>query len=156
MKITPPDITFTDSFWIYGSKRSAKLIECRNGHTGSDVVLLLPNDGIAFMGDLLFSQRHPWLADGDPNSWIQHLETFEQNSSISIYVPGHGPVTDKNGVKTMILYIQSMQQIVENGINKNWPDSAIIREPVPSAYTSWWFEKFYQPNLRFLYDKMKK
>src|SRR3954452_6147396 len=53
LKITAPDITFSDSLWIYGSNRNVKLIECKNGHTGSDVVLLLPKDGIAFMGDIL-------------------------------------------------------------------------------------------------------
>jgi len=156
LKITPPDIVFSDSLLIYGSSRNAKLIECKNGHTTSDVILVLPKDSIAFMGDILFAERHPWLGDGDPISWLQHLKTHEQDSTIKIFVPGHGPVTDKNGVRAMMHYIQDVQQIVQDGISKNLADSVITKEPVPEAYASWWFGRFYRSNLSFLCSKMRK
>ena len=156
LKITPPDITFTDSLWIYGSTRNVKLIECKNGHTASDAILLLPKEGIAFMGDILFAERHPWFGDGDPNSLMQHLKNYEQDPTIKVYVPGHGPVTDKNGVKVLVQYIQDLQQIVQNGIKENLPDSVIVKTPVPEIYSSWWFEDFYKPNLSFLCSEMRK
>src|SRR5688572_15292859 len=68
-----PDYTFDDSLWIEGKNLSVKLVECRNGHTLSDAVLLIPSLGIAFMGDLLCTNRHPWISDGDVNGWKQSL-----------------------------------------------------------------------------------
>jgi len=156
LKITLPDITFSDSLWIYGSKKNAKLIECKNGHTKSDVVLLLPQDSIAFMGDILFSQRHPWFGDGDPTSLMHHLQKFENDFSITTYVPGHGPVAGKTSLDALIHYIQDLQQIVQSDVDKGMADSVIAKEPAPAIYSSWWFERFYPDNLEFLAAEMKK
>ena len=68
LKITLPDIVFSDSLWILGSERDVKLMEFKNGHTASDIVLCVPDQRIVFAGDLLFVQRHPWMSDGDPAS----------------------------------------------------------------------------------------
>ena len=76
LKITLPDIVFNDSLWIHGTKRDVKLVEYKNCHTASDVAMILPDDKIAFLGDLLFVQRHPWMADGEPASWQAKFETF--------------------------------------------------------------------------------
>ena len=63
LKITLPDIVFNDSLWILGSERDVKLMEFKNGHTASDIVLCVPSERVAFLGDLLFVQRHPWMVD---------------------------------------------------------------------------------------------
>ena len=75
-KTTLPTLTFKDSLWIHGSGKRVLLAEYKNGHSGSDVVMILPKEGIAFMGDLLFEKRHPYLADGVPASWVKILDVF--------------------------------------------------------------------------------
>ncbi|MFI5133351.1 MAG: MBL fold metallo-hydrolase, partial [Chitinophagales bacterium] len=119
LKITVPNLTFSDTLWIHGTKRDIKLEECRKGHTYSDVVMLLPKDGIAFMGDLFFVNRHPWLGDGSPKSWQQHLERMEADTNYSLFVPGHGPVGGKKEISLLINYIKDLQQLVSSGIQKN-------------------------------------
>ena len=39
------------------------------GHTPDDVIMLLPENGIAFLADLLFVGFHPYLSDGNPDDW---------------------------------------------------------------------------------------
>jgi cyclase len=156
LKTKLPDITFHDSLWIYGTKRNVLLVECRGGHTGSDAVMLIPMEGIAFMGDILFSQRHPWLSDGEPESWKKHLEKFYADSSLHRFIPGHGPVTDKEGVRQMIQYIGDLQHMAATARQNNETDSSFIKKPIPEAYKNWWFGRFYKGNLDFMYTQTLK
>jgi cyclase len=156
LKTTLPDLTFNDSLWIHGSQRSIELVECKNGHTPSDVIMLLPKEGIIFMGDLLFVNRHPWLGDGSPQSWQKHLERLEADTNYSRYVPGHGPVGRKKEISLLISYMKDLRQLVSSGIQKDQPDSVIIKTNVPDAYKDWWYGRFYQPNLEFLCGELRK
>jgi cyclase len=156
LRITVPDITFSDSLWIHGSKRSIKLVECKKGHTESDVVMLLPKEGIAFMGDLFFVNRHPYLGDGDAASWQHHVQHFREDTSIHKYVPGHGPIGGKAEMQLIENYITDLQELVKTGIEQHLPDSIIIQQPIPALYKQWWYGRFYKPNLQFLCEQIKK
>jgi glyoxylase-like metal-dependent hydrolase (beta-lactamase superfamily II) len=156
LKTTLPDLTFNDSLWIHGSQRSVELVECKNGHTPSDLIMLLPKEGIVFMGDLLFVNRHPWFGDGSPQSWQSHLERMEADPNYSRYVPGHGPVGGKKEIDLLISYMKDLRQLVSSGIHKGLPDSVIIKSDIPGAYKDWWFGRFYQPNLEFLCSELRK
>ena len=151
-----PTITFNDSLWIHGSKREVLLIECKNGHTGSDAVMILPKEGIVFMGDLLFTQRHPWLGDGDPDSWKTHLEKFYNDNSLKQFIPGHGPVAGKEQLQIIIKYITDLQQMASEAVQNGIPDSVFVKKAIPAAYKDWWYGRFYPGNLSFVYSKLKK
>jgi len=155
LKTVLPDVTFKDSMWIHGSKRSLLLLECKNAHTGSDVVMVLPKEGIAFMGDVLFVQRHPWLSDGDADSWKRHLEHFNSDTSLKQFVPGHGPVAGREALEDMIDYIRDLQQMAAQAIRNREPDSVFIKRTVLPQYKNWWYGRFYPANLDFVYAKAK-
>lgn len=142
-----PNLTFRDSLWLYGKKNNIRLVECRNGHTGSDVVLEIPSAGIVFMGDLLFQKRHPYLGDGRWDSWIGHLQSFYKDEGFHTFLPGHGELSGKAEVKKMIDYIQDVHDLVQTDISKGESDSLILKSPVPAAYTDWKFGQFYSSNL---------
>ena len=156
LRMVLPDVTFTDSLWIHGSKRSVLLLEYKNGHTGSDVVMLLPKEKIAFLGDLLFVQRHPWFGDGDADSWKMHLENFYADTSLKQFVPGHGPVAGKDVVQDLVHYINDLEQMAKQAIQNGEPDSMFVKTAVPPKYKNWWYGGFYSENLDFLYGRMKK
>ncbi len=156
LKTFLPDITFNDSLWIHGSKRDALLVECKNGHTGSDAVMILPKEGIVFMGDLLFNERHPYLGDGDPDSWKKHLGKFYKDSSLKQFVPGHGPVADKEQLYVIIQYINDLQRMATEAKQNGIADSVFIKREVPALYKDWWYGRFYSGNLSFVYSKALK
>lgn len=156
LSITVPDIGFSDSFWIHGSRQDIELLECRNGHTHSDLVMLIPKSGVAFMGDLFFVNRHPWFGDGDAASLKQHVQHFREDSSLVTYVPGHGPVAGKPAMQLMENYINDLQELVKKGIESGQSDSVILQLPMPVAYRQWWFGRFYKPNIQFLCEKLRK
>lgn len=155
IKITLPDITFKDSLWIYGSKSSVVLYEV-SGHTKSDVVMVLPKEKIAFMGDILFTERHPYLGEGNPDSLKNTLERFYNDATINTYVPGHGPVAGKEKLQTLIQYINRLEQMAATAAAQNLQDSVFEKTEMPNEYRQWGFGRFYTDNLSFLYDRAKK
>src|SRR5271170_231214 len=58
LRITPPTRTFEQRLRL-PSQRRAELISWGSGHTDSDAVLHLPEEGIVFAGDLVLSGNHP-------------------------------------------------------------------------------------------------
>ena len=154
LKTFLPSLTFKDSLWIHGSATEVLLIEC-SGHTLSDAVMILPHEGIAFMGDLLFVQRHPYLGDGDPDSWKKNLDKFYNDKTLKIFIPGHGPVAGKESLQTLITYINDLQQLATDALKKGESDSAFAKNAVLPKYKDRWYGRFYPANLGFLYEKAK-
>lgn len=145
-----PQMTFGDRFAIYGSRRRAELYTFENGHTGSDTLLYLPDDGIIFAADLMFVQTHPFLAEGDPFKLIAILERIEKMSYTKI-VPGHGPVGTKEDVQLLKAYVKFCVETGERLIAEgNIDDAALAALTVPAPYDAWDIPHFFQMNMRFL------
>lgn len=143
------DFTFDDSLWIEGKDISVKLVECRNGHTVSDVVLLIPSLGVAFMGDLLSTGRHPWISDGDVEGWKKSLKRFYEDTAYHTYLPGHGKVAGKAALKTLYDYLVDVQSLSKRATTDS-AQAVLMNEPIPLQYRSWLCGRFYQPNLQFV------
>lgn len=153
--IATPDVLFDDSMWIEGSKLSVKLVERRNGHTASDAVMLIPSLGIAFMGDLLCNGRHPWISDGDPQSWRESLRIFYEDTLYNTYVPGYGDVCGKEQLQTLYQYLGDIQSLC-NAAQTDSARNVLIGQPIPLQYRSWFCGRFYQPNLQYLLTMPKQ
>ncbi len=91
----PPTHTFADRFVFHLDRRSVVLEYLGPAHCDGDIIVHLPEDGIVFVGDMLFVGRFPWLGDGDINGWISVLDRVS-GLDVEQIVPGHGnPVTLK-------------------------------------------------------------
>lgn len=156
IKTTLPNLTFSDSLWLHGTKRALRLLEYRNGHTQSDVAVFLPAEHIVYTGDLLFHDAHPWLSDGNPVQWKQYLDEWAGNDQLKLFVPGHGQVGDRSTVIALSNYIRDMGQLVSDQQKRAVPDAVILSTPIPAAYAEWTFgSRFYEANLAFLCKQKK-
>lgn len=150
LKTRLPNIAFERKLTIHGTERTVELLPLA-GHTASDIVLYLPEEKIAFMGDLLFVKSHPYLASGSPEQWKQALEKVE-TLGIQIAVPGHGPVGRSADLATMSQYIHTLESIVANVMKSGKPVEQAFLEPVPSPFDTWLSpDNFFVTNLEFLY-----
>lgn len=155
LEIRLPNLTFTDSIWLMGTSRRAELIELKNCHTPSDAVLILPDDGIVFMGDVLSVQRHPWISDGQPKTWQATLKKFYDNAAYTTFLPGHGPVCHKEGVEQLYEYLEKVQDLTQNASTDSLKVE-LMQQPIPQPYQKWYFGRFYQPNLQYLLNNRKQ
>jgi glyoxylase-like metal-dependent hydrolase (beta-lactamase superfamily II) len=150
LKTRLPNITFEHKLTMHGTKRTVELLPLA-GHTASDVILCLPEEKIAFVGDLLFVNCHPYLASGSPEQWKQSLAEVE-GLGVQIVVPGHGPVGRSASLSMMLQYIQSLESIAVNMIKSGKPVGQASLEPVPSPFDTWLSpDNFFVTNLEFLY-----
>lgn len=143
-----PDILYEGRLSFHGSKRSAELISYDNCHTGNDAVLFLPDDGILFMGDVLFVGCHPYLGDGDPANLVKTLKEIGDFKA-RLFVPGHGLPGTKKDLNLLVEYIESClgtaRTLVKEGRNEIETIKAL---EVPGRFKHWQLSRFYQSNLR--------
>jgi cyclase len=145
-----PDILYDGRLVFHGSKRSAELISFDNCHTGNDAVLFLPDDGILFMGDLLFVGCHPYLGDGDPANLVKTLQEIEDFKA-HWFVPGHGLPGTKTDLNLLVEYIESCLKTAKTLVKEDRTDQEAINAlEVPGKFKHWQLSMFYQSNLRAL------
>jgi cyclase len=151
LQVRAPNLTFSNRMEFHGTNRSAELIEFEGGHTESDAVLFLPQDGIAFMGDLLCIEHHPWLLDGNPSSFIRALEDVLELAPKQL-VPGHGPVGDAESLLQMRKYIHTLEEIIRKMIENGKAEETINEIAIPAPCNDWLFSSFFFDNLHYLYQ----
>lgn len=69
-----------------------RLITGGYAHTPEDLMLLVQDDGVLFAGDLYFSGRLPFVADGNTRGWLAAIDRM-RHSGAKVVVPGHGQVS---------------------------------------------------------------
>jgi glyoxylase-like metal-dependent hydrolase (beta-lactamase superfamily II) len=84
--------------------KSVELIEVGPAHTGGDAIAWVPADRTVFTGDILFINGHPIVWAGPIGNWIDACNMII-GLDAEIIVPGHGPVTDKDGVARVRDYL---------------------------------------------------
>jgi cyclase len=136
--IIPPHITFTNrATLLYGSRR-IELIYV-GGHTPATSLVWLPEDEICFVGDIVWVDQHPYMAQGNTLEWLRALELI-RNLGAKTLIPGHGPVCTPEATYRVGEYIEFMRRRVRDyyldGKNKNETKSGLVAEmlewfPVP-------------------------
>lgn len=139
IEIIPPDITFTDTAKLLYGGREVHLIFL-GGHTPATSIAWLPAEKVCFVGDVLWVDQHPYMAQADTLQWIDALH-FIRNLGAEILVPGHGPICEPDATQRIEEYIRFMRERVRDyyreGKTKNETKSGLVSEmlewfPVPS------------------------
>lgn len=85
-------------------------VELGPAHTAGDVIVVVPDRRVVFTGDLLFAGGHPIVWAGPVANWIAALDHVLA-LDIDVVVPGHGPVTDKDGVRELRAYFVELLEL---------------------------------------------
>ncbi len=152
LKLRLPNLTFTGEMTMHGSKRSVSIMTYEGGHSESDTLLYLPEDRIIFMGDTLFINSHPYLADGDPDVTLRILAEVKLLKPSTV-VPGHGPCGKIEHLDLLDGYIHHLLAMVGNAIHRGATEDELASTPIPQKYRAWSFQPFFTSNLRFLYRR---
>jgi cyclase len=155
LQVRPPNVTFTRRMALHGTDRSAELIDYAGGHCASDVVLYLPQDGIAYMGDLLFIGYHPWLGCGDPDRVLQILEEVADLEP-ELLVPGHGPIGTPDSLRQMRQFICTLDELAGELVEGSVSEAKFDEIAIPEPYDDWLFASFFPSNMHFLYQRQAR
>lgn len=99
-----PTQTFTGRMDLTIGDKTVELIEVGPAHTGGDVIVHVPQDRTVFTGDILFIDGTPLMWAGPVKNWINACDKII-GMEADVIVPGHGPVTDKAGVRRVADYL---------------------------------------------------
>ncbi|HET6872315.1 MAG TPA: MBL fold metallo-hydrolase [Sporolactobacillaceae bacterium] len=153
MVMTYPNMIFEDHLTVHGSKRSVELLCYGAGHTPSDAILYIPEEKVAFMGDLLTVNMH--LPIFDPYSFVDNHEHILK-LDIDVYVPGHGDICDKNGFMNLNQYLYHLIEISEKAVQQGLTLEQVIEIGVAKAYSHWRGIDGPRRTLTVTYEKAKE
>jgi cyclase len=76
------------------------VIEHFPGHSGTDLIVRVPEQKVVYSGDLIFNGAYPACFDEKAtiSGWRDTLKTFASYDKDTIFVPGHGQVCGQEGV----------------------------------------------------------
>lgn len=151
IEIRLPDLTIDKKIVLHGSKRSLQLIPYDIAHSPGDIVAYLPEDKVCFMGDLLFTESHPWVGSGDSVKLMNALEEILQ-FNIEYYVPGHGRLSSKKDVHLEMQYINEIIQLVER--KKNIDEKDYYVDELSSVFKGW-KSLCFSWNIKYLIERMQ-
>ncbi len=111
------DQTFDESLTIEVGGREVRLLNLGPAHTAADSVVHVPDSGVLFGGDLLFIGCTPIVWAGPIANWIAACDTMIALDAPTV-VPGHGPVTDANGIRAVRGYLAHIADQAEAAYRK--------------------------------------
>lgn len=103
-EIVLPTLSFSDRMQIDLGDETVELIRVAPSHTEGSVVVYIPSKKLLFAGDILFTDFHPFLADGDISGWTRTIDAL-LTMDVERIIPGHGPLSGKNDLKEMKAYL---------------------------------------------------
>jgi glyoxylase-like metal-dependent hydrolase (beta-lactamase superfamily II) len=79
------------------------VIESYPGHSGTDIVVRVPDQNVVFTGDLLFSGWYPVCFDEKAtiSGWRDTLKKFAAFDKDTLFVPGHGQICGQEGIASL-------------------------------------------------------
>lgn len=108
-EIVVPTLSFSDQLTIDMGGEDVRLIRTAPSHTAGSLVVYLPTKKLLFSGDILFTDFHPFMADGDISGWISTIDSL-LTMDIAQIIPGHGPLSTKKDLKDMKEYLFMFDQ----------------------------------------------
>ena len=88
-----PQVTFRDRLTVHLGGKEIQVLHLGRGHTRGDSIIFVPQDRIAYVSELFFSDQFLYINDGYGVSWLKTLDAVEALPA-DIIVPGHGPVPE--------------------------------------------------------------
>lgn|SRR5262245_78252 len=113
-----PQITFRDRLTIHLGGKEIQILHLGRGHTRGDSIIFVPQDRIAYVSELFFSDQFLYINDGYGVSWLKTLDAVEALPA-DIIVPGHGPIPqDPKETRQALHRFRQMLVDLRNAVQK--------------------------------------
>ncbi len=152
--VTPPSILMEDTLTFHEPEIEAKLKLVSNAHTQEDLLLIVPDEKIVFMGDLVFSREDPWLGNGDPFNLMNVLDKILEQD-FEYFVPGHGPLATREELKLQNQYTNEIINLVKLKMEKGEDIKEVKKSELSEVFHDWESPCF-SWNIEFLSNYLKK
>ena len=146
---TPPTETFDRGLTLHVGAKEVQLLEVGPAHTRGDVLVHVPQDRVVFTGDIVFNGGTPRWA-GPISNWIKACDVI-LSWDVETIVPGHGPITDKHGVREMKRYFEYVTTETRERFDFGMSEEDAARDIALDAFRDWIDEERLVVNVNSLY-----
>jgi cyclase len=148
--VTPPTRTFVGELEVRVGDKTVRLADLGPAHTEADTIVHVVEDRTVFTGDLLFNEGHPIVWAGPVQNWIDACDHI-LGLDVETVVPGHGPITDKSGVRRMKTYLEYIRAEARARYDAGMAWEEAGRDIALDAFKGWTDEERIVANVFALY-----
>jgi glyoxylase-like metal-dependent hydrolase (beta-lactamase superfamily II) len=159
LKVTDfaPKTTFATTREIDFPGLKATLHHLGQGHTDNDIIVHVPEQNLIVAGDLLFNKMHPFVdkdSGANTRAWQATLKkVLELCDAKTVVVPGHGDVTDANGVKAQIAYFDTVRDFVAGAIKEGKTRAEVGKLALPK-YGDYGLKNMAASGIQTVFDEL--
>jgi len=136
MELDPPTRLVEEHATLDVGGRGVNLHYLGRGHTDHDLVIHLPDAGIAFAGDLVTKSKFPFFGDAFPLDFAATIEGIGRLAWETL-VTGHGGLADRAYLALHLERVTTMATVARaaHAAGADWRD-AVSRVPLPKNSAS--------------------
>jgi len=120
-----PTLTYPKAMRVHFNNDELQLEHFANSHTDGDTVIFFKKANVVHMGDLMFNPSFPFIDIHNGGNAVNYAKSIKKvNARINdktVVIPGHGPITDKQGLTNFEIMLEStikeVRAMKDNGIS---------------------------------------
>lgn len=128
------------------------------GHTDNDLIVYFPSLNIMHMGDLLFHNNWPFIdlsAGATTTGWQASLrEAITLCNAETLVVPGHGELTDVNGLAKQIEFFNKIREVVAHAKDVESMTREEVMALEPGAFADYGLTQIRPRTLGAVFDEL--
>jgi glyoxylase-like metal-dependent hydrolase (beta-lactamase superfamily II) len=113
-----PAVTFNDRMNLAWNGDLIHLVHMPAAHTDGDVIVHFRDADVIHMGDIYFNGMYPFIDvdhGGNLGGMIRAVEeVLDHSREETLFIPGHGPLSDGKGLRTYAEMLRTVHQRVES------------------------------------------
>jgi len=137
-----PGLTFNDRVNLSWCGDLLHVVHMASAHSDGDAIVHFRDADVVHLGDLFFNGMYPFIdvdRGGNLEGMVSALEeVLAHTRPTTLFVPGHGPVADRDGLSTYITVLRTVATRVRGMINEGMSrDEVIAAKPTQEFDDTW-------------------
>ena len=136
-----PVITFDQSLSVHFNGEEIRVIHFPHGHTDGDSVIFFSASNVVHLGDDFFAGRFPFVdleSGGSVEGLVRNIgELIGKIPADAKLIPGHGPISTLDDLKSYHRMLQQTTEIVRGKIAAGKTLDQIKTEGLPAEWAPW-------------------
>ncbi len=158
LRFVYPAVTFQSKLSIFLGGEAIEVIHPGRAHTDGDAWVHFPALKVMHLGDNFFNGSYPYIgaeAGADTANWVEQIKQAS-GWAVETFIPGHGPLADRDGLLRMAAYLGDLRQAVKDAIAAGQSlEQAKKMAPLPAWKDLAWPQMFPQ-NVEAVYNELTK
>ena len=136
-----PVITFDQTLTVHFNGEDIRAIHYPHGHTDGDSVIFFSASNVVHLGDDFFAGRFPFVdleSGGSVEGLVKNIgELITKIPADAKLIPGHGPISTLDDLKSYHRMLQQTTEIVRGKIKAGKTLDQIKSEGLPAEWAPW-------------------